>query len=112
MRDEKGLVIDPNDLIVIRQVLQRNANEDIKRFLDRLKGKCKFLVISEHIPAQFRRANVDVLTGLHTRHHLESGDFVDQQPFCVEVGEVHELTNWYENGYHRITISTGQNAAG
>lgn len=47
------------DVIFVRQVLQHLSNADIQRFLPRLSGNYRWLVITEHVPSKDFIPNID-----------------------------------------------------
>ena len=72
------------DICVVRQVLQHFSNDLIKKFLDNIKGKYKFLVVSEHLPKKNFVANRNINTGPFIRFILNSGVVLHQEPFNLK----------------------------
>lgn len=70
------------DIIFVRQVFQHLSNEDIKKGLQNIIPHCKYLVLTEHWPAnpQFKR-NLDKPTGPDIRAVLDSGIDISAPPF-------------------------------
>lgn len=73
------------DLICVRQVLQHLSNQDIQSFLDNIKGKYKYLIITETMHRSWRfMPNRDISSGPGTRFHKKSGVVLDAPPFNLK----------------------------
>lgn len=70
------------DIIFVRQVFQHLSNDDIKSGLNNIIPFCKYLIVTEHLPAKknFKR-NADKPTGPDTRTLLNSGIDIRYPPF-------------------------------
>jgi len=70
------------DIIFVRQVFQHLSNEDIQKGLKNIVPYCKYLVLTEHWPAnaQFKK-NLDKPTGPDIRAVLDSGIDITAPPF-------------------------------
>ena len=70
------------DVVFIRQVLQHLGNADIVRGLANLAGRCRYLVVSEHVPssADFP-SNQDKPSGGSIRLDFGSGVVLTDPPF-------------------------------
>ena len=79
------------DIIFIRQVLQHLSNEDIHAGLERLQGRCRYLVVTEHIPAHDFMPNLDKPSGASIRLDFGSGVVLTAEPFNLSVVEVEVL---------------------
>jgi SAM-dependent methyltransferase len=96
------------DIAFLRQVLQHLSNRDIADFLSNIKGKYRFLVVTETQPKTRRyKPNLDIMTGPGVRFHKKSGVDLTKPPFnlkavseniiCeVAVGKEHIITTVYE----------------
>lgn len=70
------------DIIFVRQVLQHLSNEDIKKGLQNIIPYCKYLVLTEHVPAKENfNKNLDKPTGPDIRALLNSGIDITAPPF-------------------------------
>lgn len=75
----------PNaDLCVIRQVLQHLSNSDIQKILNNVK-KYKYVLVSEDVTKQeyLSKYNIDKQNNHITRTYVNSGVYIEKQPFCV-----------------------------
>ena len=73
------------DLCLIRQVLQHLSNKDIKKILHNCK-KYKYVLITEHVTpkSKARRFNPDIHEGNEIRVGLQSGIYLDEEPFSLK----------------------------
>jgi hypothetical protein len=70
------------DVAFLRQVLQHLSNAQIARALDRISGKYRYLVLSEHLPyAAGFEPNVDKKPGPDIRVWFGSGVVITAPPF-------------------------------
>jgi hypothetical protein len=77
--------VPPCDVVFIRQVLQHLSNADIIRGLQNLQGRCRYLVVSEHIPATTDfPANQDKPSGASIRLDFGSGVVLTAPPFNLQ----------------------------
>lgn len=73
---------DEVDIIFVRQVLQHLSNSDIKKGLQNIIPYCKYLVLTEHWPANKNfKCNLDKPTGPDIRAVLDSGIDITAPPF-------------------------------
>ena len=78
--------LPPADICFVRQVLQHLSNQSISQFLEAIKNKYKYLIITEHLPAEnFFKANLDKPTGPDIRLFDKSGVILTQPPFNLKV---------------------------
>ncbi len=78
-------VLPKADVIFIREVLQHLSNEMITKVLAKLPLSCKYLILTEDIPAQDGfLPNLDKPTGPGTRTQFGSGVVVDAPPFNLK----------------------------
>ena len=76
----------PADVAFVRQVLQHLSNNDIQRFLNNIKGKYRYLIITESLSSSPRFiANKDIVTEPGIRIHKKSGVDITLPPFNYEV---------------------------
>ena len=80
------------DVIVLRQVLQHLDNASIKRIVEKIVGKYKYAVITEHLPLSenFPR-NMDKPTGSDIRLASGSGIVLSEAPFLLAFAKATEL---------------------
>lgn len=78
------------DLILVRQVLQHLSNKDIKNFIDNIKNKAKYLIITEHLPNnKFFVPNYDKPKGEGLRYN--SGVILHEPPFKLNFKNIKQL---------------------
>tara|TARA_Y100000768_G_C23939279_1_gene664247 strand:+ start:559 stop:906 length:348 start_codon:yes stop_codon:yes gene_type:complete len=79
----------PNaDIYIIRQVLQHLSNDSIFNFLKKIQNKCKYLIITEHLPdkeIENFEPNKDIVTGPYIRLHEDSGVVLTEKPFNLKI---------------------------
>jgi len=74
------------DICFVRQVLQHLSNQSILQFLEAIKNKYKYLIITEHLPSSnFFKANLDKPTGPDIRLFDKSGVILTKPPFNLKV---------------------------
>ena len=77
------------DVLFVRQVLQHLSNSQIRSFIHNIKGKYRFLILTEHLPLSKRfTPNIDKPTGPNIRLHLGkegSGIILTATPFNLKV---------------------------
>lgn len=74
-----------SDVCFLRQVLQHLSNENIEKFLRQIKGKYKFLVLTEHLPdIKNFTPNLDIITGPEIRLYKNSGVVLTEKPFNLK----------------------------
>ncbi len=70
------------DVALVRQVLQHLPNDDIIRFVSKLRGTFQHLLVTEHLPSgDDFPANVDKPIGPSIRLHSGSGVVLTRPPF-------------------------------
>ena len=85
------IVEDPlprGDIAFVRQVLQHLSNEDILKFVEKIKATMpyKFLLVTEHLPSTSGFvANLNKRTGADIRLHIDSGVELHKKPFNLPV---------------------------
>jgi hypothetical protein len=75
------------DIYIVRQVLQHLSNDSIFNFLKKMEDKCKYLIITEHLPdkeIKNFKANKDITTGPYIRLHENSGVVLTEKPFNLK----------------------------
>ena len=78
------------DVYILRTVLQHLSNKAILDFLINMNNKCKYLIITEHLPdrrSDYFKANKDIITGPYIRLHKKSGVDLTKKPFNLKVKE-------------------------
>ena len=74
------------EICFLREVLQHLSNDLIKKFLNLMAGKYKYLVITEHLPKEKSfKPNIDILTGPNIRIAKNSGVLLTEEPFNLKV---------------------------
>ena len=74
------------DICFVRLVLQHLSNESIINFIEAIKNKYKYLIITEHFPMSKNFiANVDKPTGPDIRFYDESAVILTDPPFNLKV---------------------------
>ena len=88
------------DICILRQVLQHLSNSDILNFVNFLnKNKpYKFLVLTEHLPTNKFKSNLDKLSGASIRVFIDSGIILHEEPFNLEYKEIINLDEAKELG--------------
>lgn len=74
------------DCVILRQVLQHLSNSEIQKIIKKL-GAYKYVILTEHIPAENFVANKDIISGQGIRLKKKSGVDVLQVPFNLEIVE-------------------------
>jgi hypothetical protein len=96
------LTADPlpaGDVILLRQVLQHLSNEQIKKVVPKLATRCKYLVLTEHVPeGDDFVANLDMPTGPGIRLGLPSGVVLTEPPFDLQAKQQNVLCEVRESG--------------
>ena len=70
------------DVVFVRQVLQHLSNEEIKKFLENVRGRFKYLVVTESLSKSvFFTPNKDMPSGPGIRIHNKSGVVIEAEPF-------------------------------
>jgi len=70
------------DFCIVRQVLQHLSNQDILLFLNNIKNRYKFLIITEHLPEKEFLANKNIKTSFYIRGN--SGVILHKPPFMMK----------------------------
>jgi len=84
------------DICFIRQVLQHLSNDLIKKFLNLISGKYKYLIITEHLPEEnFFKPNLDIETGPYIRIYKNSGVVLTEDPFNLKVVDKKNICSIY-----------------
>ena len=81
------------DICFIRQVLQHFSNSSIRKLLNSINGKYKYLILTEHLPQGNFIPNKDISTGPFIRIHKNSGVVLTAEPFNVKVIEEKNICN-------------------
>tara|TARA_B100001057_G_scaffold492224_2_gene584172 strand:+ start:16100 stop:16861 length:762 start_codon:yes stop_codon:yes gene_type:complete len=78
------------DVYILRTVLQHLSNKAISNFLLNMKNKCKFLIITEHLPDKRIidfTPNKDITSGPYIRLYKNSGVDLTKKPFNLKVND-------------------------
>ena len=81
------------DVVMIRQVLQHLSNREIARVLPQIERKFKYLILTEHLPAdELFEPNLDKPAGADVRVHVNgSGVVLTRAPFNLRAVEERRL---------------------
>ena len=86
------------DICFVRQVLQHLSNESIKNFVNLVKNKYKYIIISEHYPSSKNFiANIDKPTGPDIRLYDNSAVVLTLPPFNLKVIKDTDICECYSN---------------
>ena len=77
------------DILFLRQVLQHLNNSSIHNFLNNIKGKFKYLIITEHVPYNDYKKNLDRISGGFLGNY--SGIYLEEEPFKMDYQKKEEL---------------------
>ena len=70
------------DVCIVRCVLQHLSNDLISQFVNKIKNKFKYLLITEHYPSKKNfTPNIDIVTGPKIRLTKDSGVDLASNPF-------------------------------
>ncbi len=83
--------IPSGDVCIVRQILQHLSNQDIFSFINNIKNKFKFLLVTEHLPDGQFRSNVDMKTSFSIRPIFNSGVLLHEKPFEIRYKQMNEL---------------------
>lgn len=87
------------DVAFVRQVLQHLSNADIRRFLDNIDGKYRYLIVTETTNDSKRSVpNKDIVTGPGVRFHKKSSVNLTKSPFHLK----------YKNQIEICSVSVGR----
>lgn len=81
------------ELCLVRQVLQHLSNKEVSLILNKLK-KYKYVIITEHITQKesASKYNIDKTHGNHIRVNNQSGLYLDEAPFNLNVKTLLEIS--------------------
>lgn len=74
------------DIAILRQVLQHLSNDEINLIVQKL-NRYKYIILTEHIPYNSFKANVDVISGQGIRIKKHSGVNLLEAPFNFKVNK-------------------------
>jgi len=84
--------VPEGDVCIVRLVLQHLSNEMIAKFLDRIKNKYSYLIVTEHFPNDKNfTPNLNIITGPNIRLHLNSAVDLTKEPFNLKYIEEKNL---------------------
>lgn len=73
------------DIVTIREVFQHLSNATILQALANLRRNFKVAIVTEALPTRPLLPNLDIVSGYRTRDGLNSGVFLEDRPFNLEV---------------------------
>ena len=73
------------EICFLRQVLQHLSNKSINNFLKLIRGRYKYLIITEHLPDNNFSPNKDISTGPYIRLFKNSGVVLTKSPFNLKI---------------------------
>ncbi|MBF8150252.1 methyltransferase domain-containing protein [Winogradskyella sp. F6397] len=79
------------DCVILRQVLQHLSNPEIEKIVRKLKNY-KYVILTEHLPVENFKPNIDIISGQGIRIKKKSGVNVLETPFNLEVKAVKTLS--------------------
>ena len=83
------------DVIFVRQALQHLCNAEIKKFLQNVKGKYKYLIITESISnSSLFSPNKDIVSGPGIRIHKKSGVVIEEPPFNFKAKAIETILEY------------------
>ena len=77
------------DILFLRQVLQHLDNDSIIKFLKNVKGKYKYMIVTEHVPSKSYEKNLDRVSGGFLGNL--SGVYLEEAPFKLDYLEKEEI---------------------
>lgn len=100
------------DLCLVRQVLQHLQNDEIKKALQNMK-KYKYVIVTEHIPIDDGSKkilyNLDIPHGRDIRILIDSGVFLEKEPYCIPVKILMEFHQEDVEGVLRTVLIQNRN---
>tara|TARA_B110000305_G_C19398220_1_gene618662 strand:+ start:919 stop:1683 length:765 start_codon:yes stop_codon:yes gene_type:complete len=90
--EKKDITVDilpSGDILFLRQVLQHLNNSSILKFLKNIRGKFKFLIVTEHVPYNDYKKNLDRISGGFLGNY--SGIYLEEEPFNMSYLSKEEL---------------------
>ena len=82
------------DAAVLRQVLQHLGNAEIAAVLDNVRKTYRLIFVTEHIPIESAKPNLDMAHGPLVRVMKGSGVFIDRPPFNVSAAVIGDIPYW------------------
>ena len=93
------------DVIFVRQVLQHLSNLDIAAFVRAISGRCKYLVVTEHLPQDLDFVpNLNKPAGGDIRLGIGSGVVLTAAPFNLGVISARQICSVPEGGGQIVTM--------
>ena len=86
------------DIMFVRQVLQHLSNEEIIKFISKIASSCNFLILTEHLPKNRFKANINKSTGSNIRLSMNSGVLITAPPFNFSAKEEFVLCEVQDSG--------------
>ncbi|MDC6389447.1 class I SAM-dependent methyltransferase [Maribacter sp. PR1] len=92
------------DCAMIRQVFQHLSNDEIKQVLPKLNNY-KYVILTEHLPAESFVPNADIISGQGIRLKKQSGIDLLVPPFNLKIIEENQLLRLPEKNGTGIIVS-------
>jgi SAM-dependent methyltransferase len=93
------------ECVILRQVLQHLSNSEIHLLVEKLE-KCKYLILTEHLPIGKFIPNIDIISGQGIRLKKHSGIVLSQKPFNYKFkNEIELLTFNLKDGKSKIVTT-------
>lgn len=89
--------LPPGEVVFVRQVLQHLSNDGIERAIEMIPTRYRYLVLTEHVPAEPFPHNLDKSSGPDNRLAINSGIVLTSAPFnmkAVEQTTLCEVREW------------------
>ena len=97
------------DVVILRQVLQHLSNEAVQKILDNIKGKFKYLILTEAQPEHDDfTENLDIITGNKHRVFKNSGLNITADPFEFSYKNswiIADMNHDFGSGIERLTTT-------
>lgn len=93
------------DCAILRQVLQHLSNAEVKSIVKKLAA-FKYVILTEHLPAEEFVPNKDIISGQGNRLKLKSGINLLAAPFNFKVKEARQLSTVVLNENKGIIVTT------
>ena len=78
-------ILPDGKVCIVRLVLQHLSNEMIIKFLEKIKNKYSYLIVTEHFPNDENfTPNLNIITGPNIRLHLNSAVDLTKEPFNLK----------------------------
>ncbi|HMN38204.1 MAG TPA: class I SAM-dependent methyltransferase [Hyphomicrobium sp.] len=79
------------DIVTIREVFQHLSNDTIAAALANLRRTFRRAIVTEAVPVEPSKPNLDIASGYRTRDGLRSGVYLELAPFGLEIEDRYEV---------------------